>query len=74
MLQAVRSAEEAEDIEDEKLADIKKIESQMLTERGVAVIRERKQPQQLPEEARVPTVEQPPRGTPLLGGPEFGAF
>ena len=65
---AVRSVEEAEDIEDDKLADIKKIQSQMLTERGVAVIRERKQPQQLPENARVPTVEQPPRGAPLPGG------
>ena len=77
---AVRSAEEAEDLEDEQLKDIKKIESKMLTERGVAVIRERKAPQQLPEKARVPTVEQPPRGrglTPLLGGSELtppGAF
>lgn len=57
---AVRYAEEALEIEDEKLSDIKKIQSKMLTERGVALIKERKMPAPLPEKARVPQVETPP--------------
>jgi len=76
---AIRYVEEAEELEDETLADIKRIESKMLTERGVAVIQQRKQPQPLPEEATVPKVE-PTKGQtnallPLMGrtGVEGGA-
>jgi len=71
---AVRCAEEAEDIEDDNLADIKRMESKMLTERCVALIRERKMPapEQLPAKARVPTAAQPGGDTSnlmsLLGG------
>lgn len=69
---AVRYAEEAEDLEDEALADVKKIQSKMLTERGVAIITQRKQPMQLPEKATVPQVEEPTKGEtdkllPLMG-------
>ena len=56
---AIRYAEEAEDLDDEKEADVKRLQSMMLTERGVAIINQRKQPTQLPEEAEIPQVEQP---------------
>jgi len=69
---AVRCAEEAEDIEDENLSDIKKMESKMLTERCVALIKERKMPAPLPDKARVPTTAQQSGGSSnlmsLLGG------
>ena len=71
---ARRYAQEANETEDDKEADALKIQSQMLTERGVAIIRERKMPQQLPEQARVPQVEQPTttgqisQMLPLMGG------
>ena len=68
---ALRYAEEAEEIEDEKDADVRRIQSKMLTERGVAIIKQRKQPVQLPEKAQVPQVEEPKGGTqellPLIG-------
>jgi len=54
---AIRYAEEATELEDAKMADVKKIQSKMLTERGVAVIKQRKQPAPLPEKAQVPQVE-----------------
>ncbi len=77
---AVSYAEEAEDTEDEAEADILKVKSMMLTERGVAIIRERKQPvSQLPEKAAVPQVENTAGNNnsllPLMGntGAEGGA-
>lgn len=73
---AVKYAEEADDLDDPNDADVKRIQSKMLTERGVAIIKQRQQPltpaQTLPEKARVPQVEQPKGGgnllPPLLGG------
>jgi len=56
---ALRYAEEAEDIEDDVEADAKRLQSKMLTERGVAIIKQRMQPQPLPEEAAAPKVEEP---------------
>ncbi len=57
---AIRYAEEAEELEDEHDKDVKKIQSKMLTERGVFLINQRKQPMaQLPEKATVPQVQQP---------------
>ena len=62
---AIRYAEEAEELEDEALADVKRIQSKMLTERGVFLINQRKQPmQQLPEKASVPQVEEPAKVEP----------
>ena len=67
---ALRYAEEAEELEDEIEADAKKYQSMMLTDRGVAIIKERLTPAPLPERARVPEVEQE-KGSqalmPLLG-------
>jgi len=76
---AIRYAEEAAEVEDEKMADAKRIQSKMLTERGVAIIQQRKQPAPLPEKAQVPQVEptkaQSQALMPLMGrvGVEGGA-
>ena len=61
---ARRYAQEAAETEDEYEADALKIQSKMLTERAVAIIKQRRQPIQpeLPEKARVPQVEQPTGG------------
>ena len=70
---AVRYAEEAEDLEDENDRDLKNMESMMLIERGVSIIKDRQQPvAQLPEKAVVPQVEEPTKGAtdklmPLMG-------
>jgi hypothetical protein len=69
---ALRYVEEAEETEDPHEADAKRIQSKMLTERGVAVINERKQPAQMPENVRVPEVQQTKPNAqalmPLVGG------
>jgi len=68
---ARRYAQEAKDTEDELEADALKIQSKMLTERAVAIIKQRRQPAPLPEKARVPEVEEPKGGgqlLPLLAG------
>jgi hypothetical protein len=60
MFEMARSyAIKANEMEDEKEADALKIESKMLMERFAALYRERKQPAPLPEEARIPQVQQP---------------
>lgn len=73
---ARRYAQEAAELEDVTEADARKIQSKMLTERAVAIVRQRKQPAPLPEKARVPEVEQPTGGTqtllPLLAGGGMG--
>lgn len=73
---ARRYAQQASEVEDEKESDALKIESKMLTERAVAIIKERKMPAPLPEKARVPEVEQPKGGTqallPLVAGMDSG--
>lgn len=74
---AIRYAEEAEELEGAD-AEAKKIQSMMLTERGCANIRQRTQaPQELPEGAAVPKVEEKGAGVeslvPLLGGGTPGA-
>ncbi len=73
---ARRYAQQAEDTQDEKESDALKIESKMLTERAVAIIKERQQPAPLPQNARVPEVEQPTGGAqsllPLLAGGDGG--
>ncbi|GAJ05600.1 unnamed protein product, partial [marine sediment metagenome] len=73
----IRYAEEAEELEGAD-AEAKKIQSMMLTERGCANIRQRTQaPQELPEGAAVPKVEEKGAGVeslvPLLGGGTPGA-
>lgn len=62
---ARRYAQKAAEVEDEKESDALKIQSKMLTERAVAIIKERRQPAQpqLPERARVPEVQRPTGGT-----------
>lgn len=69
---AIRYAEEAENLQDAD-ADVRKIESMMLTERGCLIIKQRAQMQQpLPEEGSVSPVETKGPGMeklmPLLGG------
>jgi hypothetical protein len=51
---AVKYAEEAEDMEDEVAADLKKFQSMMLVDRGVAMVKQRMQPAALPQEAQTP--------------------
>lgn len=55
---AVRYAEEAEDMEDEVAADLKKFQSMMLVDRGVAIVKQRMQPTGLPQEAETPVPKQ----------------
>jgi len=61
---AIRCAEEAKELDNGHEADTKRIESMMLTERFVALIRERKSPQptqQLPDQARIPQEQAQPK-------------
>lgn len=52
----VRYAEEAEEMSDEKDADLKKFQSMMLIERGIAMVKQRMQPAPMSEETREPKV------------------
>ena len=68
---AVRYAEEAETIENDYDADVKKMQSKMLTERCVAMLKQRMLPAPMPEEVTAPRVENRPGNSqaliPLLG-------
>jgi len=57
---AIRYAEQAKEVEDEKEADVLKLQSMMLTERCVAIIEQRRQPvtPELPEKAQTPQSEE----------------
>ena len=73
---ALQHVEEADRLNDDARADAKRIQSKMLTERGVALIRARQQPMP-PEDAQLPQPEEP-RGssnplTSLLGSKGLGA-
>ena len=75
---ARKLALQAAKTEDEGEADALRIQSKMLTERGVAIIRQRSQPAPtgLPEKAKVPQLEESKGNIqallPLLGGPAGG--
>jgi len=65
---ALKAAQEAAITADDKESNALKIKSKMLTERGVAIIRQRQTPQPLPQEAATPQAE-PAKGSsmPLMG-------
>ncbi len=54
---AMKYAEEAEDMEPGVDKDLKNWESMMLVDEGVRIVKQRMQPQQLPEEVATPQVE-----------------
>ena len=54
---AIRYAEEAEDINDPNYAEMKKFESMMLADRGIAIVKERMNPAPLPQDAQTPQVK-----------------
>jgi len=56
---ALRYVEEAEDTEDKEGAELKRFESMMLVDRGVAIVKQRMEPAPLPQEAQTPTPEKP---------------
>ncbi|KKN76914.1 hypothetical protein LCGC14_0365650 [marine sediment metagenome] len=56
---AMKYAGAAEDMEDGAEKDFKNWESMMLVDEGVRIVKQRMQPQQLPEEAATPQVEKP---------------
>lgn len=69
----IQYAREAETLEDEKEKRLKNYQSMLLIERAVSIIKLRQQPpvpEQLPEKATVPTVEQPKGG----GGNAMASF
>jgi len=63
---ALKLAEKAQDIDDEVESDALKLKSMMLVERAEAIVKQRRQPMQLPEKAQVPQIEAPKGGTQAL--------
>ena len=56
---AMSYAQQAAEVADDVKADVLKVQSKMLTERGVSLIEQRLQPAPLPEKTQVPIAEKP---------------